>query len=78
MNVKATISVSGIGPVVLDTERKEVKLVGGVAKGGSFVNVKTKRVSRSAAATKRASAAYRKVPSFLVDLGGGHFKLEVE
>lgn len=73
MTAQATINVTGIGPVEIKTELKEVKLVGALTIDGSYVNVKTKKVSRNQKAAKEASENYA---VWLKDLGDGeHFML---
>ena len=54
---QATVQILGIGAVTVDApaEARTIKLVGAIAADGSFVNVKTLRVSRNAKAAKEAS-----------------------
>lgn len=51
---QATVNLTGIGPVEIDTELNEIKIVGALAIDGSYVNVKTKKVHRNKKAANQA------------------------
>ena len=44
---KATIEITGLGPVQINTELKEVRLVRAFTVSGDYVNVVKKKVSRN-------------------------------
>lgn len=73
---QATIKISGIGPVEINTSAQSVVLAGALtAMYGIPVNCTTKAVSRN----KKAAAAAAKVPSYIwlkeVPDHAGHFIL---
>jgi len=74
---QATIKVTGIGSMSVNTEASEVTLVGAIAADGSYVNTTTKKVSRN---KKSANEAIKNenenYPNhFLKQLDGDNFIL---
>ena len=71
---QATVHIPRIGAVAVDAPAgvRTINLVGAIAADGSFVNVRTLRVSRNAKAAKEASRydAYD-----LVKVSEGHYML---
>ena len=51
----ATIEITGVGPVQINTELKEVRLVRALTASGDYVNVVKKKVSRNQKAAKKAA-----------------------
>lgn len=69
---QATIEITGLGPVEINTELAEVVLVGALTVSGDPVNCKTKKVSRNKKAAKLASQV---VAAWLKEIKPGYFML---
>ena len=71
---QATVQILGIGAVTVDAPAgvRTINLVGAIAADGSFVNVKTLRVSRNAKAAKEAA---RNDAYDLIKAAEGHYML---
>jgi hypothetical protein len=69
---KATIEITGLGPVQINTELKEVRLVRAFTVSGDYVNVVKKKVSRN---KKTASLAALNRRFWLKELETGYFML---
>ena len=71
---QATVQILGIGAVTVDAPAgvRTIKLVGAIKEDGSFVNVKTLRVSRNAKPAKETALndAYD-----LIKAADGHYML---
>jgi len=65
-----TISISGIGPVEINTELKEIYLVGRLSSDGSFVNVRPVKVNRN---KKLAEEAAQRPHLWTKKLDDNHF-----
>lgn len=75
MTVQATIEITGIGPVGINTDLKEVVLVGALTIGGDPVNCQTRKVSRN----QKAAKAAREIDAvYLKEIKAGHFILMEE
>lgn len=72
MATQATIEITGIGPVEINTELKEVVLVGALTITGDPANCKTKKVSRN---QKAAKAAAKVETAYLKEIKPGYFML---
>lgn len=72
---QATIEITGIGPVEINTDLKEVVLVGALTISGDPVNCKTKKVSRN---QKAAKAAHEVDTVWLKEIKPGYFMLMEE
>lgn len=70
--VTATIHITGIGPVAIETDLDEVVLVGALTSLGWPVNCKTKKVSRNKRTAKRAADTDA---AWLTEIMPGHFML---
>ena len=68
----ATIEITGVGPVRINTELKEVRLVRALTASGDYANVVEKKVSRNQKAAKKAALNYR---HGLRELEAGYFML---
>lgn len=69
---QATIEITGLGPVEINTELAEIVLVGALSISGDPVNCKTKMVSRN---QKAAKAASQVETAWLKEIKPGHFML---
>lgn len=67
---QATIEITGLGPVEINTELNEVILVGALTISGDPVNCKTKKVSRNKKAAKEAAELQG---SWLKEIKPGYF-----
>lgn len=68
----ATIELTGIGHVEINTEEKEVMFCGAMSADGQPVNCTSKKVSRSKA---NAAAAIKNREHVLSEIKPGYFKL---
>lgn len=71
MTAQATIEITGIGPVEINTDLKEVVLVGALTTSGDPVNCQTKKVSRN----QKAAKAAHEVDAWLKEIKPGYFML---
>lgn len=69
---KATIEIVGLGHVEIETEFRQVTLVGTLTINGDYVNCVTKRVNRN---KKAAKAAVAVDSVYLKELKPGFFML---
>ena len=72
---QATIEIIGIGPVEIETDLKQITLVGALTIEGDYVNCMTKRVMRN---KKAAKAAATVDAVYLKELEPGFFMLTEE
>ena len=54
MKTQATVNITGIGPVEINTDAKKITLVGALTIRGDHVNCKSKKVSRNIKSAKQA------------------------
>lgn len=68
----ATVEITGIGPVLIKTDLKEIVLVGALSATGDFVNCRIKKVARD----KRAAEEAEQVDGcYLKEISAGYFML---